>query len=163
MQGETGRTKHFTRRAIILGGAQTLLLAGLAGRMYQLQVLEQNPPNSDSVQSSRRAVSSNAELKKDIRKVATGATEPDAINDPPAYRRVIVELATPAADVVRCRSYTVAAPDPDGFLPSPAYRDTMVRGAERVGLPAAYVARLAAIPDNGRVGGGPQPHPIRPD
>ena len=40
MQGETGRTKHFTRRAIILGGAQTLLLAGLAGRMYQLQVLE---------------------------------------------------------------------------------------------------------------------------
>ena len=40
MQGEAGRTKHFTRRAIILGGAQTLLLAGLAGRMYQLQVLE---------------------------------------------------------------------------------------------------------------------------
>lgn len=40
MQGETGRTKHFTRRAIILGGAQTLLLAGLAGRMYQLQVLD---------------------------------------------------------------------------------------------------------------------------
>ncbi|MDA0231077.1 MAG: penicillin-binding protein 2 [Proteobacteria bacterium] len=40
MQGETGRTKHFTRRAIILGSAQTLLLAGLAGRMYQLQVLE---------------------------------------------------------------------------------------------------------------------------
>ena len=40
MQGEAGRAKNFTRRAIILGGAQTLLLAGLAGRMYQLQVLE---------------------------------------------------------------------------------------------------------------------------
>ncbi len=40
MQGETGRAKLFTRRAVILGGAQTLLLAGLAGRMYQLQVLE---------------------------------------------------------------------------------------------------------------------------
>jgi penicillin-binding protein 2 len=40
MQGETGRTKQFTRRTIILGGAQTLLLAGLAGRMYQLQVVE---------------------------------------------------------------------------------------------------------------------------
>ena len=40
MQGEIGRAKHFTRRAIILGGVQTLLLAGLAGRMYQLQVLE---------------------------------------------------------------------------------------------------------------------------
>ena len=40
MPGKTGRAKHFTRRAIILGGAQTLLLGGLAGRMYQLQVLE---------------------------------------------------------------------------------------------------------------------------
>ena len=40
MQGETGRTKQLTRRAAILGGAQTLLLAGLAGRMYQLQVVE---------------------------------------------------------------------------------------------------------------------------
>ena len=40
MQGEASRTKLFTRRTIILGGAQTLLLAGLAGRMYQLQVLE---------------------------------------------------------------------------------------------------------------------------
>ncbi|MBT3171083.1 MAG: penicillin-binding protein 2 [Rhodospirillaceae bacterium] len=40
MQGETSRTKLFTRRTVILGGAQTLLLAGLAGRMYQLQVLE---------------------------------------------------------------------------------------------------------------------------
>ena len=40
MQGETGRAKHFTRRAVILGGVQTLLLAGLAGRMYQLQVVE---------------------------------------------------------------------------------------------------------------------------
>ncbi len=42
MQGETSRTKLFTRRTVILGGAQTLLLTGLAGRMYQLQVLESN-------------------------------------------------------------------------------------------------------------------------
>ena len=40
MQGEISRTKLFTRRTIMLGGVQTLLLAGLAGRMYQLQVLE---------------------------------------------------------------------------------------------------------------------------
>lgn len=40
MQGEASRTKLFTRRTIMLGGAQTLLLAALAGRMYQLQVLE---------------------------------------------------------------------------------------------------------------------------
>ncbi|MSQ31514.1 MAG: gamma-glutamylcyclotransferase [Dehalococcoidia bacterium] len=75
--------------------------------------------------------------------------------DPPAYQRVTIEVTTPASDVVRCRSYAVAAPDPAGFLPSPAYRDTVVRGARRIGLPEAYIARLAAIPDNGREGGGP--------
>ena len=77
--------------------------------------------------------------------------------DPPAYRRVTIEVTTPAGDVVRCRSYAVAAPDPDGFLPSPGYRDTIVGGARAIGLPEAYVARLAAIPDNGRAGGG-APH-----
>lgn len=40
MQGDGARAKLFTRRALILGGAQTLVLAGLAGRMYQLQVVE---------------------------------------------------------------------------------------------------------------------------
>ena len=75
--------------------------------------------------------------------------------DPPAYRRVRVEVTTPAGDVVACRSYAVATPDPDGFLPSPAYRDTVVRGARRIGLPDAYIGRLEAIPDNGRQGAGP--------
>ncbi|MFA7249425.1 MAG: gamma-glutamylcyclotransferase [Dehalococcoidia bacterium] len=73
---------------------------------------------------------------------------------PPAYRRVTVEVTTPAGDVVRCRSYAVADPHPEGYLPSPAYRDTLVRGAQGIGLPEAYIARLAAIPDNGRAGGG---------
>ncbi|MEI6136040.1 MAG: gamma-glutamylcyclotransferase family protein [Chloroflexota bacterium] len=73
---------------------------------------------------------------------------------PPAYRRTTVEVTTPVGDVVRCRSYVVAAPDLNGFLPSPMYRDTIVRGARAVGLPEAYTARLAALPDNGRVGGG---------
>ena len=76
--------------------------------------------------------------------------------DPPAYRRVTVEVTTPAGDVVRCRSYAVAQPDLAGILPSPAYRDTVVRGARRIGLPEAYIARLEAIPDNGRQGGGPR-------
>ncbi len=40
MRGETGRANIFTRRAIIVGGAQALLTAGLAGRLYQLQVVE---------------------------------------------------------------------------------------------------------------------------
>lgn len=74
--------------------------------------------------------------------------------DPPAYRRATVPVSTPAGDEVRCRTYTVAAPDPDGFLPSPAYRDAVVRGARAVGLPAAYVARLEAMPDNGRPAAG---------
>ncbi|HMA16155.1 MAG: penicillin-binding protein 2 [Bacteroidota bacterium] len=34
------RQRSFSRRALLLGGAQSLLLAGLAGRMYYLQVLE---------------------------------------------------------------------------------------------------------------------------
>jgi penicillin-binding protein 2 len=40
MQRETQRQKLFTRRAVILAGAQTTVLAALAGRMYQLQVVE---------------------------------------------------------------------------------------------------------------------------
>lgn len=74
--------------------------------------------------------------------------------DPPAYRRVIVEVSTPAGDVVRCRSYRVVAPDPEGFLPSPAYRDTILGGARSLGLPPDYLRRLEAIPHNGRAGGG---------
>ncbi|MPZ08946.1 MAG: penicillin-binding protein 2 [Kiloniellaceae bacterium] len=34
------RQRSFSRRALLLGGAQSLLLAGLAGRMYYLQVIE---------------------------------------------------------------------------------------------------------------------------
>ena len=40
MRGETGRANLFTRRAFMVGGAQALLTAGLAGRLYQLQVVE---------------------------------------------------------------------------------------------------------------------------
>ncbi|MGE3961015.1 MAG: gamma-glutamylcyclotransferase [Dehalococcoidia bacterium] len=74
--------------------------------------------------------------------------------DPPAYRRLTVEVTTPAGDAVRCRTYQVAAPDPEGFLPSPAYRETILRGARALGLPDAYLQRLEAIRDNGREGGG---------
>jgi hypothetical protein len=62
--------------------------------------------------------------------------------DPPAYQRVTVSVTTPAGDEVRCRSYAVTAPNLQGDLPSPAYRDTVVRVARRIGLPAAYIARL---------------------
>lgn len=74
--------------------------------------------------------------------------------DPPAYRRMTVDVITPAGDRVRCRTYQVVTPDPEGFLPSPAYRETIVRGARALGLPPAYLERLEAIEDNGREGGG---------
>ena len=70
--------------------------------------------------------------------------------DPPVYARTTVEVTTPAGDVVRCRSYAAAAPDPQGFLPSPGYLDVVVRGARALDLPEAYVAQLAALPHNGR-------------
>ena len=72
---------------------------------------------------------------------------------PPVYERITVEVTTPAGDVVRCRSYVVADPNLEGFLPSPAYKDTIVRAARALGFPPAYVARLEALEDNGRAGG----------
>ena len=42
MPRETPRQKLFTRRAAVLAGAQALLGAAIAGRMYQLQILEKD-------------------------------------------------------------------------------------------------------------------------
>ena len=75
--------------------------------------------------------------------------------DPPAYRRVGVDLETAAGDRVSCRSYQVVDPDPNGFRPSPAYRETILRGARAIGLPEDYLRALEAIGDNGHTGGGP--------
>lgn len=75
--------------------------------------------------------------------------------DPPAYRRLSLEVATPDGEVISCRSYQVASPNLEGYAPSPAYRDTLVRGARALGLPAEYVAGLEALEHNGRGGGGP--------
>src|SRR3546814_20663013 len=40
MTADRARTRTFARRALLLGTAKVLLLSALAGRMYQLQVLE---------------------------------------------------------------------------------------------------------------------------
>jgi penicillin-binding protein 2 len=40
MRGEVNRGRVFTRRVLLVGGAQTLLLGGLAARLHQLQVDE---------------------------------------------------------------------------------------------------------------------------
>ena len=39
-KGDGERSSLFTRRALLLGGAQAVLMSALAGRLYQLQVLE---------------------------------------------------------------------------------------------------------------------------
>ena len=39
-KGDGERSGLFTRRALVLGGAQAVLLSTLAGRLYQLQVVE---------------------------------------------------------------------------------------------------------------------------
>ena len=75
--------------------------------------------------------------------------------DPPAYRRYQVTVATASTDSVTCRSYQVVSPDAQGFAPSPAYLDTILRGARACGLPARYIARPAAIEHNGYEGGVP--------
>ena len=40
MQPEKHRSRSFTRRAALLGGAKLALFAGLGARMYYLQVVE---------------------------------------------------------------------------------------------------------------------------
>ena len=75
--------------------------------------------------------------------------------DPPAYRRLTVEVATPRGDLVACRSYQVATPNVEGYAPSPTYKDTLLRGARALGLPPEYIAGLEALDHNGRTGGGP--------
>ncbi len=75
--------------------------------------------------------------------------------DPPAYRRYRVSVETPAGDAVSCRAYQVVAPNLEGYVPSSAYKATILRGARAVELPLAYIAALEAIEDNGYEGGGP--------
>lgn len=82
-------------------------------------------------------------------------TQEGVFREPPAYRRMTVEVVTPAGDRVRCRTYQVVSPDLGGFLPSPAYRETILAGAIEVGLPEPYIAGLRTIRDNGVQGGGP--------
>ena len=88
------------------------------------------------------------------------AAESDALDEqegllrvPPVYERITVEVTTPAGDTVRCRSYVVADPNLEGFLPSPAYKETVLRGARALGFPARYIEILEAVRDNGRISG----------
>lgn len=74
--------------------------------------------------------------------------------DPPAYRRYRVTVETPAGDIVTCRAYQVVAPQPEDIPPSPAYLQTILRGARTLALPADYLAALESIEDNGAGGAG---------
>ena len=39
-KGDNERSSLFSRRALLLGGAQAVMMSALVGRLYQLQVLE---------------------------------------------------------------------------------------------------------------------------
>lgn len=67
--------------------------------------------------------------------------------DPPHYRRIAVTVTTPAGDDLECLAYQVATREAAHIAPSPAYLDTMLRGAAEMGLPPEYVAAMRAAAD----------------
>jgi gamma-glutamylcyclotransferase (GGCT)/AIG2-like uncharacterized protein YtfP len=68
---------------------------------------------------------------------------------PPGYERYGVTVTSADGEQIGCRSYRVVAPDPRGFAPSPAYKETILRGARALALPDHYIAALEAIEHNG--------------
>ena len=79
--------------------------------------------------------------------------------DPPHYRRIAVTVTTPDGADFECLTYQVATREAEHIAPSPAYLDTMVRGAAEVGLPAGYVdgMQAAAKETPHRLGGPSEP------
>lgn len=75
--------------------------------------------------------------------------------DPPHYRRIAVTVTTPDGGDFECLAYQVATREAAHIAPSPAYLDTMLRGAAEVGLPGAYVdgMQTAAKETPHRLGG----------
>lgn len=65
--------------------------------------------------------------------------------DPPHYRRITVTVTTRDGTDLECLAYQVATREAAHITPSPAYLDTMLRGAAEVGLPAAYVEGMRVV------------------
>ncbi|XP_076471431.1 gamma-glutamylcyclotransferase-like [Babylonia areolata] len=67
------------------------------------------------------------------------------------YTAMEVDVRDPKGETFRCRTYQLRCPGhwAEPSLPSPQYKDVIVRGARQNGLPEEYVRGLEGLPDNG--------------
>ena len=79
--------------------------------------------------------------------------------DPQGYHRLDVIVESSNGRLIHCRTYQVTVREALNIPPSPAYKDTLVRGAKYCELPADYQALIGNIRDNGRAGGDPSLEP----
>lgn len=75
--------------------------------------------------------------------------------NPQGYHRLDVIVESSDGRLIHCRTYQVTVREGLNIPPSPAYKDTLVRGAKYCELPADYQALIRNIRDNGRAGGDP--------
>ena len=79
--------------------------------------------------------------------------------NPQGYHRLNITVESPDGRSIKCRTYQVTVREALNILPSPAYKETLVRGAKYCELPADYQTLIANIKDNGRAGGDPRLEP----
>ena len=79
--------------------------------------------------------------------------------DPQGYHRLDVIVESPDGTLIHCRTYQVTVREALNISPSPAYKETLVRGAEYCELPPDYQDLIGNIRDNGRDGGDPRLEP----
>ncbi|XP_064613110.1 gamma-glutamylcyclotransferase-like [Liolophura sinensis] len=68
------------------------------------------------------------------------------------YREIEVDVTTPDGDTYRSFCYQLGEIMDANGLPSPQYKDVIVRGARQAGLPEEYINLLKLKPDNGYSG-----------
>ena len=72
----------------------------------------------------------------------------ECCHHPAGYARVIVEVRTEKDDKITCLTYEKKDKSQPG-LPSIPYKETIIKGALKCGLPQDYVLMLQGIKDNG--------------
>lgn len=68
------------------------------------------------------------------------------------YREIEVDVTTTDGATYRSFSYQLGEIMDANGLPSPQYKDVIVRGAKQANLPAEYINLLKLKPDNGYSG-----------
>jgi len=79
--------------------------------------------------------------------------------NPQGYHRLDITVESADGRSIECRTYQVTVREALNIPPSPAYKETLVRGAKYCELPADYQTLIANIKDNGRAGGDPRLEP----